>query len=81
MTDYPLQQRWKIAFPTELERREAARFANMTWAEFSRLVGTSEVAEQLGLSNSKSAVVAHYRTRRTFDAVMDDLRAKFPPET
>jgi len=67
-----------VAFPNEFEMREAAMFSGLTWAEFKELPGTSEVATQLGEPNSKCAVVAHYRMSKLFDAVMIDLRKRFP---
>lgn len=78
VTQYKLTDRWKTAFPSELEFREAARFAEMSWAEFEALPGTPEVMRQLDLTNNKCAVIAHYRMTRLFDAVMSDLRQKFP---
>lgn len=78
MTEYHLTSRWRTAFPTELEEREAARFAGMTWEQYSLLVGTSKVARLCGEDNSKCAVIAHYRMTMLFDAVMLDLKRKNP---
>lgn len=80
MTDYRLKNRWQVWFPSELERREAARFAGITWTEFEELPGTRAVAEQLELSNSKCDVVAHYRMSRLYEAVLYDLQRKYPEQ-
>lgn len=60
--------------------REAARFEGLSWQEFEDLPGTTEVAEQFGVSNSKCSVIAHYRMHNLYEAVMADLQVKFPPK-
>ncbi len=79
VTDYPLRTRWKTLTPNEFELREAARFSSLSWQEFDDLPGTTEVADLLDIPNSKCAVVAYYRMSRLYDAVMLDLREKYPP--
>lgn len=78
---YRLNQRWRTYAPTELEAREAARYAHMSWAEYIALPGTMAVAEQLGEDDCKSKVLAHYRTMKKLEAVMAELQQKYPPPT
>lgn len=78
ITEYRLRVRWEAGFPSELEQREAARFAGLKWEEYQELPGTREVAEQWGENDSKCDVLAHYRMTNLFDAVMGDLNKRFP---
>lgn len=78
---YPYRDRWKTWWPSELERREAARFVHMEWEHFQSLPGTREVAEQLEIDNSKCSVIAQYRMVLLNDAVLADLRRKYPEKT
>ncbi len=45
------------------------------------LPGTREVARQLEVGNCKCDVIAQYRMARRFEAVMMDLRQKYPEPT
>lgn len=76
---YRLYQRWRVGAQSEFEEREAARFARLTWDEYTRLPGVMAVAEQWGVSNCKSRVLAHYRMMKLLEAVMADLQQKYPP--
>lgn len=77
--DYEItDRRWKSGMPMELEQREAARFALMSFNEYQELPGTRQVALLWGETNSKCDVIAHYRAMTRFDAVSMDLSKRFP---
>jgi hypothetical protein len=61
--------------------REAAKYSQITWEEFTELPGTTQVANLLGLNNSQCAVIAHYRMTSLFEQVMIDLRRRHPEKT
>lgn len=62
----------------ELEEREAARFAGMSYAEYLDLPGTRQVAQLWDVDDCKCDVIAHYRMMNRFDAVTVDLHKRFP---
>lgn len=64
--------------PLELEEREAARFAGMSYSEYLELPGTRQVANLWGEPDSKCDVVAHFRMMNRFEAVSIDLHHRFP---
>lgn len=79
ITDYRIvDHRWRVGMPLELEEREAARFAGMSWAEYKELAGTRQVALIWEEEDSKCDVLTHYRQMNRLDAVSIDLHKRFP---
>jgi hypothetical protein len=79
IADYKIRdQRWRSGMPFELEAREAARFAGMTYAEYLELPGTREVAMLWGDEDCKCDVIVHFREINRFEAVALDLHKRFP---